>query len=90
VDISFDTNKRDKTLAERGLDFGDSGKVFAGLTSTVPDTRQDYGEDRFITIGYLEGRCVVLAWTPRHGTRRIFSMRHAHGKEEDNWPGTMD
>ena len=27
-------------------------EVFAGATLTVEDDREDYGEDRFITIGF--------------------------------------
>lgn len=64
MDISFDPVKRADTLANRGLDFADAGLVFASRTVTVQDTRQAYGEDRFITAGYLAGRCVVLVWTP--------------------------
>ena len=30
--ITFDPAKRDKTLAERGLDFADAALVFAGIT----------------------------------------------------------
>jgi uncharacterized DUF497 family protein len=30
VEISYDAAKRDKTLAERGLDFEDAPPVFAG------------------------------------------------------------
>ena len=30
MDITFDSNKRETTLRERGLDFADAGKVFAG------------------------------------------------------------
>ena len=29
------------------------------------DERRDYGELRFITAGTLDGRTVVLVWTPR-------------------------
>lgn len=90
MNVSFDTSKRDKTFEERRLDFGDSGKVFASRISTLTDTRNDYGEDRFITMGHLGGRCVVLVWTPRHGTRRIILMRYAHNDKEANWPGSMD
>ena len=36
-------------------------EVFAGATLTVEDDRMDYGEDRFITIVFLDGRMVVLA-----------------------------
>ena len=40
-------------------------EVLAGATLTVDDDRRDYGEDRFITIGFLDGAMVVLVWTPR-------------------------
>jgi len=40
-------------LAERGLDFAETGQVFAGL-------RKDYGEARFITAGLPNGQVVVL------------------------------
>jgi uncharacterized DUF497 family protein len=87
MDISFDPAKRDETLRNRGLDFADAGKVFMGTAITVVDRRFDYGETRYITAGYLDGRCVVLVWTTRHGSRRIISMRHTHADEEKNWFG---
>jgi uncharacterized DUF497 family protein len=85
VKITFDPAKRDRTLAERGLDFADAAQVFAGRYTVLPDDRQDYGEPRFISAGHLRGRMVVLVWTPRDGARRIISMRHAHAKEEALW-----
>jgi uncharacterized protein len=54
VRITYDSAKRDKTLAERGLDFADATKVFAGATLTLLDDRQDYGETRFQTYGLLD------------------------------------
>ena len=42
--ITFDAVKREKTLRERGLDFARAREVFDGLTITLPDQRQDYGE----------------------------------------------
>lgn len=85
MDISFDPAKRARTLAERGLDFADAGLVFSGVTATVQDLRGDHGEDRYITAGYLDGRRVVLVWTPRGDARRIISMRYAHASEEKRW-----
>jgi uncharacterized DUF497 family protein len=85
VRITFDPAKRAKTLAERGLDFADAATVFAGLHATLPDDRRDYGEPRYITAGRLNGRLVVLVWTPRGPARRIISMRHAHADEEARW-----
>ena len=59
-----------------------AGEIFAGATLTVEDDRQDYGEDRFITIGFLDDRMVILVWTPRDGARRIISMRKANEHEQ--------
>lgn len=64
--------------------------MFAGRTSSLPDTRRAYGEDRFINLGRLEGHCVVPVWTPRYDTRRIISMRNAHAEEEIGWRGSLD
>jgi uncharacterized DUF497 family protein len=85
VKVTFDPAKRDRTLAERGLDFADAALVFAGRHTVVPDDRQEYGEPRFVSAGHLHGRMVVLVWTPREGARRVISMRHAHAKEEAFW-----
>ena len=81
MQIEFDTDKREKTLMERGLDFARAAEVFAGVTVTIEETRQEYDEARFITVGLLDGRTVVLVWTPRGEARRIISMRKANERE---------
>lgn len=80
--IEFDPAKRSATLEGRGLDMADARLVFDGVTLTVGDDRQDYGEPRFITVGYLAGRMIILVWTPRGTARRIISMRKANAKEQ--------
>ena len=79
--IEFDTAKRSATLKARGFDMARAGEVLAGATLTVEDDRQNYGEDRFITIGFLDARMVVLVWTRRDGAYRIISMRKANERE---------
>ena len=81
MQIEFDTEKRDRTLAERQLDFARAAEVFADVNVTAPDTRLDYGELRFTTVGVLDGRMVILVWTPRGEARRIISMRKANERE---------
>ena len=85
MSITFDPAKRAATLASRGLDMQDAGEVFAGATITVEDDRADYGEDRYITIGLLAGRMVVIAWTPRGSDYRIISMRKANAREQEKY-----
>ena len=79
--IEFGTVKREKTLLERGLDFADADKVFAGLHFIARDDRVDYGEERFITVRFFADRIVVMVWTPRNDARRIISMRYANDRE---------
>lgn len=83
--ITYDPAKRDLTLQERGLDFAAAAEVFAGEIGTRLDDRFDYGEDRFITAGFLADRMVVLVWTPRGDARHIISMRYAHVREQRRW-----
>ena len=58
--IEFDEAKRARTSEVRGLDMARAAEVFAGPTLTVEDDRRDYGEVRYITIGFLVKAMVVL------------------------------
>jgi uncharacterized DUF497 family protein len=71
MSVTFDPTKRVKTLAERGLDFSDAVYVFAGVTVEMEDTRKKYGETRVICYGLLEGRMVVVGYTPRGADRHL-------------------
>ena len=80
--VEFDATKQEDTLKQRGLDMARCDEVFDGQNLTVEDTRRDYGEERFITIGFLDDRMVVLVWTQRPEARRIISLRKANAREK--------
>lgn len=80
--IEFDDEKRRRTLEDRGLDFWDAAIVFDGPKYTILDDREDYGEERFLTVGYLDDRLVAIIWTPRGTARRIISMRKCNDREQ--------
>lgn len=80
--VEFDPAKRLATLQERGLDMARADEVFDGATLTVDDDRMNYGEPRFITVGTLDDRMVVIVWTPRGDSRRVISMRKANDREQ--------
>lgn len=84
--IEYDEQKRQDTLDKRGLDFLDAWQLFEGVHLTAPDDRIEYGENRYISMGYINARLVVCVWTyrpdevlPTH--RRIISMRKANDRE---------
>lgn len=82
MNVTFDPVKREKALADRGLDFEDAALVFEGVTVEVEDSRKDYGEVRIICYGTLVGRMVVVGYTPRGAERHVFSMRKANEREQ--------
>lgn len=92
--IEFDEQKRKRTQDERGLDFADANQIFDGVHLTAIDDRYDYGEIRYISMGYMNARLVVLVWTyrpdeimPTH--RRIISMRKANDREIAKFNATL-
>lgn len=58
-----DDTKRRANLKKHGIDFVDAEKIFRDATFTAEDTREDYGEHRFLTLGLF---------------RRSGRVRHAH------------
>lgn len=90
MEIEFDFEKRDKTFKERGLDFSRATEVFAGVHYTGQDTRMEYAEDRFITVGTLKSRVLVLVWTQRGEIRRIISTRKANEREKAIYASYLD
>ena len=78
----WDEAKRESDLAKHGIDFIGIEEVFAGETVTIFDDRFDYGEERFITLGLLNGRVVVIAHTETEEVIRIISVRKATKHEE--------
>lgn len=88
--ITFDPAKRQATLDTRGLDMAKAGEVFAGAHVTIADDRRAYGELRYITVGRLVGRMVVIVWTPRAGSTRIISIRKANDREIARYAPRLD
>jgi uncharacterized DUF497 family protein len=79
--ITCDPVKRQRTLDERGLDMHRADEIFKGLHATRLDDRIAYGEPRFVTVGWLDSKAVVVVWTPRGSETRIISMRQCRERE---------
>lgn len=76
--FEWDQQKNQTNLAKHHLDFADTPRVFRLPLRISLDERQDYGEDRWIGIGILDGRVVVVVFTePDEQTIRIISLRKA-------------
>lgn len=83
--VSFDPEKRDAILAQRGLDLRRGIEVFDGTVLTIEDDRFDYGEQRFQTLGMLGDRIVMVVWTQRPHARHIITMWKANEREQQRY-----
>ena len=57
--------------------------MFASESVTIRDSRFDYGEIRFVTLGMLNGRVVAVTHTETDEVTRIISVRKASKNEEE-------
>lgn len=78
----WDEEKNRINLLKHGLDFTDAWEIFNVPMLVLLDDRKDYGEDRWIGIGLLRSRIVVVVYTERdEDTIRIISLRKALSHE---------
>ncbi|MHC5767260.1 MAG: BrnT family toxin [Nostoc sp.] len=76
--FEWDHQKNQANIAKHGLDFADAPRMFNLPLRISLDERQDYGEDRWIGLGILDGRIMVVVFTePDEQTIRIISLRKA-------------
>ena len=76
----WDPRKAGKTLAERGLAFADAMEVLEGECLVGETVRS--GEARFVALGQLRGRLMVVVYTMRGDEVRIISFRKANSREQ--------
>ena len=80
--FEWDERKRRSNLRDHGFDFRDAPSVFDGPTYTIEDSRFAYGEQRFMTLGFLGGVAVSIIHTETPQVIRIISLRKATRYEE--------
>ncbi len=81
--IDWDQRKRQSNLKKHGFDFADADQVFDGVTFTYEDDRIAYGEQRFVTLGLLNGILVSIVHTEQSDHIRVISMRKATKHERE-------
>ena len=74
--------KRTLNIQMRGLDFVDAQRVFGGPTFTYEDDRIDYSEQRFVSLGILDGMVVSIVHTESPRLIRVISFRKATKHEQ--------
>jgi uncharacterized protein len=79
--FQWDRDKNESNIAKHGYSFDTAKFIWLGYIIEWQDTRKDYGEDRFIAIGEVNGDVLVVVYTWRTPDRRLISARKANHAE---------
>lgn len=82
-EFEWDDAKAEANLRKHKISFREARRVFDDPFAMVEqDVTEDYGEDRFLATGRVEGLLVTVAYTERGDRLRIISARKANSDEQ--------
>jgi uncharacterized DUF497 family protein len=84
--FEWDDEKAAKNLAAHGVSFETAKLVFGDAFGVeLLDDRRDYGEERWVRIGVVEGTILTVVYTERSERKRLISARQATKLEQDDY-----
>lgn len=83
--FTYDPAKSERNIDERGLAFDLAGDFDWSVALIAEDTRQDYPERRYQTLGFIAGNLHMLVFTPRDGAVHVISLRRANKRERNRY-----
>lgn len=82
--FEWDESKAKSNYAKHSVSFDFAKGVFGdAFAIEFLDDRKDYGEERLVLIGMVEGHVLYVAFTERNGIIRIISAREATKHEQE-------
>ena len=81
--MTHDPKKRKANKRKHKIDLADGYAAFDAPMVTREDTREDYGEQRFVSLGWIEDSVVVLVWTDGETEPHLISCRKAEPHEQE-------
>jgi uncharacterized DUF497 family protein len=87
MNYEWDTAKAENNKIKHGISFNAAARVFLDPNRTETyDSREEYGEDRWATIGYAHPALLYVVYTIRNNdTIRLISARKANEKERKQY-----
>ena len=82
MEFDWDDVKEERNLRKHRIDFRTATKVFLDPFVVDFEDRDPSGETRFNTIGFVDGRVLVVTCTIRGNVTRIISARGAEPHEK--------
>lgn len=89
MDIEYDPTKNEKNISERQLSFERAREFQFESALIAIDDRRDYGETRYVAIGYVDDRLHVLCFKETEAGIRVISFRKANDREVKHYGRTQ-
>ena len=84
--IEWSAAKALVNIHKHGVSFEDAAEVFRDPDFVeVLDLREDYGEDRVVPTGLVDGQVLVVVYTERQTAIRIVTARRANKHEQQDY-----
>jgi uncharacterized DUF497 family protein len=90
MNFEWDEAKNRANIRKHALHFREAEAMFQGFLLVRRDPQEDYGEERWIGIGMIQGRCAFAAFALRpNDTIRIISLRKADHEERKEYENAL-
>ena len=84
--VEWNKTKAKLNYAKHGVSFDLAKEVFNDpFAIEFLDDRQDYGEERLVMMGMVEGRLIYVVYTERADAIRLISARRATKNEQETY-----
>lgn len=88
--FEWDEVKNATNISKHGIDFADAIEVFEHPMLIKQDDRKEYGEERWIGIGLMQARTIVVVYATKvEDTIRLISARKATRRETRRYEETF-
>lgn len=84
LEFEWNPDKAAENERKHGVRFEYATRIFLDPNrQDREDDRQDYGEERRITVGTIDARVFFVVYTERPGAIRLISARKANDREQN-------
>jgi uncharacterized DUF497 family protein len=85
-EFEWDEDKAEANLRKHKISFQEASRAFDDLFALIEqDLSEDFGEDRFLATGMVEGSLITVVYTERDERIRIISARKANSDEQKRY-----
>jgi uncharacterized DUF497 family protein len=90
LEFAWDAVKAAQNFAKHGVLFKYAVELFLDPNRIDrKDSRRDYSEVRYISLGMIEGRLFAVVYTQRGSAVRLISARKANDREQRQYDNSL-